>query len=573
MIIDANELGDAPALPLYDACIVGSGFAGLAVADELSRHGVRLCVLESGRLERTAHADRLKAVLSEGDIEIKAESRERMVGGTSATWDGLSAPLDPIDLERRPWLPLSGWPIEYAELARYYARAAERFGFPDPGLFGADHFAPLKAEGDRRFAWRRLAERLMLAPTRPPRLARRFRALLESAHLDVYTDASVVELTANAARSAVEACEIRTRGLKVHRVRARVFVLAAGGIENARLLLNSTGLCPAGLGNDHDQVGRYFMNHPKNAWGTVELEGELRHLPAYFGCLYRGHAGYLALRLDDATQRSLDVLNSCVRFEPLYPWSDREAVQLLINALKARRWLWERLQAAKGDAAALRAYAETGDDPEIKIAGAVPSPPALLAAIARDPWPVAQYLGCRILDRYIRPRVRAIRIRNFMEMQPHPENRVRLAPARDPYGKPLALVCHSVTPLDRRSLVALHGVLAEEVRAAGLGRLVSDLAETDPWPITTDASHHLGATRMGTDPRTSVVDPDARLHSVPNVYVAGGSVFPTGGSANPTYTIVALAIRLADHLARVLAPRPAPALSPEPSAGAPTRPR
>lgn len=564
MIIDANELGDAAPLGPYDVCVVGSGFAGLVVAHELSRHGLRLCVLESGERQRTAHAAALKAVVSEGEIAIKPDSRERVLGGTSATWDGLSAPLDPIDLAPRPWVPRSGWPLADAELERYYAAAAARYGFPDPALFRDNVLAPVKAAGDRQPAWRHLCERPMLAPTRPPRLAQRFRAFLEGPTVDVYTDASVVELLADRARGVVTAAEIRTRGRRVHRVPARVFVLAAGGIENPRLLLLSTQLCPAGLGNEHDQVGRCFMNHPKNPAGLVAPLGALRHLPAYFGCLYRGWAGYLALRLDDATQARLEVLNSCVRLEPLYPWSDRRAVQLLLSYLKAHRRLWERLQAVRGDAA-LRDYAETGDDPAVKIEGPVPSAAALLAAVAREPGPVAHYLVCRLLDRLVRPRVRAIRIRNFMEMAPDPDNRVLLAEACDAYGKPRALVRHSTTPLDRRSLVALHQVLAEELAAAGLGRLVSSLSTTDPWPITADASHHLGATRMGTDPRTSVVTPECRLHTVPNVYVAGGSVFPTGGSANPTYTIVALAIRLAEHLARTLAPRPAPALATRPS--------
>jgi choline dehydrogenase-like flavoprotein len=556
MIIDANELDEAAPLPTYDVCVVGSGPAGLAVACELHRHGLRVSVLESGRLRRTGHADALKKVWCEGGIPVKESSRERVVGGASSTWDGLSAPLEPIDVGPRPWVGLPGWPLDYAELRRYYARAAADYGFPEPDLYREEHFAPLRAEGDWRFAWRRITERIILAPTRPPRFGKILRPRFEAPGLDLYTDASVIELRANPSRTAVEACEVRTRGMKALRVRASAFVLAAGGIENARLLLNSTDLCPDGLGNEHGQVGRGFMNHPKNPAGLVEPSAGVAHLPAYFGCLYRGMAGYLALRLDDATQARLGVLDACVRLEPLYAWSDTAGVQLLINYVKSRRWLWERLQGLKGEAAALRDYAETGDDPDVKLVGRVPSLPGLLAAVLREPRPVWRYLFHRVLDRRTRPRVRAIRIRNFMEMEPHPENRVLLAPERDRYGKPLALVRHSTTPLDRRSLLELHRVLAEELQAGGFGRLVSGLTDADPWPINADASHHLGSTRMGTDPRTSVVDADCRLHAVPNLYVAGGSVFPTSGYANPTYTIVALAIRLADHLARTLARGP-----------------
>jgi choline dehydrogenase-like flavoprotein len=108
---------------------------------------------------------------------------------------------------------------------------------------------------------------------------------------------------------------------------------------------------------------------------------------------------------------------------------------------------------------------------------------------------------------------------------------------------------HRCGELDRRSLVALHRCLADEIADAGWGRLQPDLTEQlMPWPIHSDASHHMGATRMGADPSTSVVDADLQVHTVAGVYVVGGSVFPTSGCVNPTYTIVALALKLGDHL-------------------------
>jgi choline dehydrogenase-like flavoprotein len=171
MIIDANELSDPSAQPSYDVCVVGSGPAGLTVAHELSRRRLRVCVLESGQARRTEHADSLKTAWSEGGIVLDPHSRERVLGGTSSTWDGLSVPLDPIDVAPRPWVGLGGWPLSYAELLRYYAAAAERYGFPHPDLFTGEHVAALKAEGDHQFAWRRITERVLLAPTRPQRFA------------------------------------------------------------------------------------------------------------------------------------------------------------------------------------------------------------------------------------------------------------------------------------------------------------------------------------------------------------------------------------------------------------------
>ena len=135
-----------------------------------------------------------------------------------------------------------------------------------------------------------------------------------------------------------------------------------------------------------------------------------------------------------------------------------------------------------------------------------------------------------------------------MEMEPRAENRVTLSSTKDAYGEPLPHVHHECSELDRRSLIELHRVLGQEVAALGFGNLESNLADEQRWPIDHDASHHMGTTRMGSDPKSSVVDPDCKVHGVENLYMAGASVFPTSGCANPTLTIVALAIRLAGHL-------------------------
>ena len=160
---------------------------------------------------------------------------------------------------------------------------------------------------------------------------------------------------------------------------------------------------------------------------------------------------------------------------------------------------------------------------------------------------VLNYLYHRLVKK-TGPDIKTIRLRNFMEMEPDPENRVLLGEEKDACGQPVPVVRHRCSELDRRSLVALHETLVDEVARNDLGQLISRLHEEDPWPIDLDASHHMGTTRMGDDPRNSVVNSDCRLHAIDNVYLAGGSVFPTSGCANPTFTMVALSIRLAEHL-------------------------
>lgn len=553
----------------FDVVVVGTGPAGGAFVNELAGRGLSIGVLESGRRAPSAHADRLRAVASEG-LFIKEYSRERVLGGTSTTWAGLSSPLDAIDLAARSWIGGAGWPFAAKDLEPYYRRAAARFRFPAPedfatGPAATQGFGALRAGGDLVPDFAGLEEKVFLARTEPQNFGREFTAVYERDDVHLILDATVTRLHASADRAAVDALTARSSGGQQVRVAAKVFVLATGGIENARLLLAADEFGERGVGNEHDQVGRCFMNHPKNYGGIVELSRSVESVPYLFGCMYRGFAGYAGLRLPESVQRERELLNSYVRFEPLFGWSDSHGVESLVLLAKRTKFLvnhWRRRGEATGEAVDLRDYSETGDDSDLQnerkdALGWL----GLGLNVVKDARRVAWYAKYRVLDKK-RPKITRVRLRNFMEMEPAPDNRVVLDERRDVFGTPLPLVRSRCTALDQRSLVALHDQLSRDLTASGIGRLVTDIAPTDDvdaWPIDRDASHHLGTTRMGTDPRTSVVDPDGRVHGSTNLHVAGGSLFPTSGCANPTYTIVALSIRLADRVAATLGARAAPA--------------
>jgi choline dehydrogenase-like flavoprotein len=550
-VSDSSDDPESAGLPRYDLCIVGSGPAGITLANELRGSGLRVCVLESGLQRPTRRGDELRRVVSEG-IHIKDWSRERVLGGASTTWAGLSSPLDALDFESRPWLSRSGWPIDRAELERDYSAAAERYRFPVLTAFGPEGFARLKEEGIKQPLWRMIDEKVFLAAGEPQDFGREWTRLFEEPDFDLYLDATLLELEAASEGARIRCGRVRSRSGRELRLRAQAFVLAGGGIENARLLLLSRGLCSAGLGNEHDQVGRCLMNHPKNYHGVLEFDPPVEGLPYYFGCLWQGFAGYAGLRLDPSLQRDSELLNSYVRLEPLFPWTDDAGVEALVTLVKNSRGLfarWKRRHAE--ELVELRDYSETGDDSERQNARRGPLAAAgdALTTLLHAPK-VAHYAYYRLSR--AKPRIHRARVRNFMEMEPHPDNRVTLAEERDVNGQPLPRVTHACTALDRRSLISLHEILAMEVERTGFGRLVSELDDEPPWPIDQDASHHMGTTRMGRDPATSVVDLHSRLHTVGNVWIAGASVFPTSGCANPTFTLVALAIRLARRLRTVL---------------------
>ncbi len=552
MIRDLDERG-IDGFPLYDVCVVGSGPAGITLAAELVDSGLSVCVLESGRLRPDKHGDTLRKVVSHG-ITIKDYSRERVLGGASSTWAGLSSPLDEIDLAPRDFLRHSGWPLQRADLLPYYARAATRYRFAPLALFEPDGFGLLKARGDAQFTWDDVDEKIFLAASEPQHFGREHQAIFDGGTLDLYLDATLLRLECAgeaSGQATVRAGIVRSRSGAERRLQARVFVLATGGIENARILLNSTDHCAAGLGNGHDQVGRYLMNHPKNYHGVVTLTRPLRDVPYLFGCLYQGYAGYAGLHLSESLQRQHGLLNSYVRFEPLFPWSGNQGVEALVFLVKRSESLfrgWK--QRREGKLVTLRDYSETGDDSDLqnerkgvldwfKLGGLI-----LINLV-----PVTRYAWARLREGRA-PAIHKVRLRNFMEMEPDPDNRVTLCDELDPHGQRVPRVAHQTTALDRRSLCELHRVLTTEMERNGFGTLSSDIERVEPWPIDMDASHHMGTTRMGVDPATSVVTPHGRVHDVTNLYAAGASVFPTSGCANPTLTLVALAIRMAEHLRR-----------------------
>lgn len=549
MIADLDARGSQE-LPRYDLCIIGTGPAGATLVRELAGSGLKIAVLESGLAKVTPRGDRLRATVSQG-IHIKEYSRERVLGGASTTWAGLASPLDAVDLAPRAHVPDSGWPIPLSELMGYYAEA-ERYRFPSLDTFGETGFMTLRAKGDLQPEWRDIEEKVFLAADQPQNFGREWREALEGPDVDLWLDATVMSLERGEDPASVERVLVRTRSGNQVYVHARAFVLACGGIENARLLLLSD------LGNERDQVGRRLMNHPKSYHGLLHLARPVEDLPYYFGCLRKGFAGYAGLRVRTDLQQERGLLNSYVRLEPIFPWTDCAGVEALVTFVKrsaAFLTFWKKRQ--QDEVIALRDYSETGDDSDVQNARRGLLGWLALAGVVLIHGPrVAQYLFFRLSKR--KPKISVARVRNFMEMAPDPSNRVTLSDERDVDGKPLARVVHQSGELDRRSMLAVHAALKAECEAAGLGRLESDLEQADPWPIGQDASHHMGTTRMGLDPASSVVDPDLRLHATPNLYLAGASVFPTCGCANPTYTIIALSIRMARHLRAELVGAPSP---------------
>ena len=340
----------------------------------------------------------------------------------------------------------------------------------------------------------------------------------------VATHATVVEVEASGEPTQVQRLVVAAEPGRRFSVTARIFVLAAGGIENPRLLLASRQHQPAGLGNGHDLVGRFFMEHLSAGIGLMRPTNQAAM--ARFG-LYELHPehGALAeayLRLSAQVLRSRQLLNAAFFLLPRSETFASEGVRSfkVLRATAVRKpWAGSGVRHLRNLGADVRPVAAT-----------------VLGKVSRSPAaPTVLVVGTQA------------------EQAPDPASRITLDHRRDRFGVQRALLDWQVSEFDVRSIRSSEDVLDRELQAAGLGHIERKLGDEEPPGLFAGGNHHMGTTRMHVDPREGVVDADGRVHGIRNLYIAGSSVFPTGGFANPTFTIVALAIRLGDHLKSRLA--------------------
>jgi choline dehydrogenase-like flavoprotein len=518
MILDSNEL-DADTELQADLCIVGAGAAGITIAREFVGARAKIIVLESGAANFEQETQALYAGRNVGRPYDLVATRLRFFGGTTNHWEGVCAPLSEIDFEVRPWVPASGWPITRSDLIPFYKRAQSvvKLG---PFLYDDDVWGYLKRNGlsiDRgkiRYNFRQMREF-------PIRFGEEYGDELRKApNIRVFLHANVVNIQLDSSGRRVEYVDVRSLRGKSGRVSARYFVLACGGIENARILLVSNSVETPGVGNRHDLVGRYFQEHPQFVLGTVFPTNEERFRTSFQQGFANGIRFLQHLVLSPAAQRQNSVLDSLIfPNEIVKPDTGMAAAREIMADLRSKREI---------------------EDLDKKI------------------WQILRDLDDVVINTYRRfvldegtlPPLARIELKVESEQAPNPESRVTLLPEKDALGLNRTRLNWLLTDIERRTAVVLAKTVAAEFGRLGLARvkLNPEMLQTSGSPPGGFGFHQMGTTRMANDPTKGVVDRNCLVHGLGNLYIAGSSIFPTGGSVNPTLTIVALALRLSDHL-------------------------
>jgi len=546
-IVDARSVPENETLET-DVCIVGTGVAGIALARELMGQEFRVCLLESGDLKFNQDTQSLCVGESIGHPYFPLhEARARFFGGSANFWDidigenriGVRLrPLDPIDFEERDWVPYSGWPFNKSALEPFYDRA-QTICQIEPSTYDVkDWEEPEKA------------------PRLPFRPGSVETVIFKFGRRDLFTRDYAYEVThraeniltflfANAIgietdEAARRVTRLRVACLEGNRfdVTAKLFILAAGGIETPRLLLLSNRIQNVGLGNQHDLVGRFFMEH-LHFWSGFYIPSK----PSVYESagLYKSIRGVKQvpivgkLALTEGELRRHRLLNQNFQLFPrrisysrLYPDIRSEGV----IALQAVRSALRSGRIPSGLMTHLGNVVRGIDDIALNGLGRIRR--KVHAMMANS------------------DRIQAFRLAHMAEQIPNPESRVTLSADRDCLGLNRVQLNWQLSPIDILSTVRTQQILDAELRRAGLGRLWIEMRDATPPPGLHGGYHHMGTTRMHVNPHHGVVDENCRVHGISNLFIAGPSVFPTGGYANPTLTTVALAVRLADHVKRCM---------------------
>lgn len=516
-----------------DICIIGAGAAGITLARELIGQPYQVCLLESGGLGFDEQTQSLYAGenIGESYFPLK-ESRARYFGGSTNLWAGWSRPLDEIDFEYRSWMPYSGWPFTKAELVPYYERAQ-----------AACHLGPFKYDLEswkdglaqlQRQQLPQLPDQLttyiwQLVPPTHVRFGEAYRAELEQAeNITTYLHANVVEIETNDTAQAVTRLRVASADGKKFSVVAKVFILAVGGIENPRLLLASNQVQNTGLGNQYDLVGRFFMEHPYLLSGKLKLSRPDAFAYAQKNCTVGETLIGTAVSLSKEVQEREQILNFSARLLPMQEeWVDA------LKRLKSKN-RQKKKHKAFPTAHAGRKYRKSQ----------VPAIEDLVKVIAN-----LDRLAAKAYTKLLNKPSNLCDTHLIGEQAPNPDSRVTLSRDRDRLGLNRAQLDWRLSPIDKYTIQRSQQLIAREFERSGLGKMQIELGDDDTaWQALGGSYHHIGTTRMSCNPREGVVNEHCQVHGISNLYVAGSSVFPTGGLSNPTLTIVALAIRLADRI-------------------------
>jgi choline dehydrogenase-like flavoprotein len=502
--IDARTL-PANTVLTPDLAIIGGGPAGISLALALADTKLNILLLESGGMNFDSTNQKMYSGAENGVRYAALDAgRLRFLGGGTNHWGGWCRPMDEIDFEAQPGIPHTGWPFSRNAIEPYYTHAQSLveagpwiYDHSGDAMTGAKGPVLPLGKGGLYTSWFQFSK--MRGDVLPTQFGHRYADDLKHAsHVTPLLHANVtsVRLAPDAKRvDRLDVATLNTSGGagKHFTVKPRFTVLACGGMENVRLLLASNDVMTDGIGNQNDLVGRFFADNP--------VPRDVATLVSFSGALAPFYGNSLVLN-DGAILRAT--------FAPTAGFRRDHNVAGSLSTVE---------QSVELD--------ETGKAAVVTAALAL----GVNATSAR-----AYSLGCG------------------MELAPDPDRRLTLTGEKDALGLPRLKLHMTIADSDFARFRVTLVELGRQLLASKTGLLRINCSHRDEWLKNMEwGHHHLGTTRMSSDPKQGVVDANSQVHGIGNLYIAGSSVFPSYSASNPTLNLVALTLRLADHLKKVVA--------------------
>jgi len=510
MYFDAREL-DNNSLIEGDICIIGAGAAGISIALDWINTNYKVILLEGGGFEYDKKIQNLyKGKINGPKCLPLMSSRSHLFGGTTNIWGGHCSPFDEMDFEKRNWVDNSGWPIKKKDLNPYYEKATKILELQTDDysinywLKNNPSYTKLQINNDI------ITEKIwQYSP--PTRFNDKYKdVIIDAKNIYLYTYANVTNISANENISSIKEVTLKNHTGKTHKVKAKYFILACGAIQNARLLLNSKKQINNGIGNENDNVGRYFMEHVHVNAAELWLNNTF---PMSFYLLNWGITkGRAELAITANEQQKHRILNGTAKIDFLK--NDR-----------SRKSFFDMY---------------SNEDP--KKNGYI------MSYSEKINKKIQLFKASRVenIDR-------AYGLNVKIEQVPNPDSRVFLDNEKDVLDMQKANLRWEITSFEKRSIKKMVELIGREVGVSDIGRikLMESLHDgnNQNWIENRyPGCHHMGTTRMSNNPKNGVVDLNCKIHSLNNLFVAGSSCFTTSGSANPTLTLIALSLRLSNYV-------------------------
>ena len=513
MFKDLNDLSINTILSC-DICIVGSGPAGISVAKKLLESNSKVILLESGGLNPSfAHNELNKGVNSGSRFLSLDASRMRCFGGASRIWAGVCAPFNKEDFEQKPYVPLSGWPIQKEDLDQYYKEAANMLGI-SYDLFDHNQSINYSFSG---LSFPRLGGKNSFLSTTVRQTSdlnnrnfgEKYKKLFsDSNNVDVLFHSTVSKLNVSKNGKKIISIEAQDLTSKKCTIDAKKYVLAAGALENPRLLLHANDLFKNGIGNESGFVGSCFMSHPGIS-GVADIYKTSEGV-----CIKEG--SYSNDLIYQFASSSSEQFNS----------------QILNHGFD------------------LKPYADLANFSTYKT-GRIKTEYKKLLENFNFIQSVEKTL-CRFSGEYAS---NLWELGVALEQEPTHRNHLTLNSSKqDFFGVPLIdMFWDEISDREKMTVNRSVKLLARELGKKNSGRVkfTEDFLSGKAFEQEDSVNHHIGTTRMSESIDKGVVDKNCKVFSISNLFLAGSSVFPTSSIVNPTYTIIALGLRLGDHLKKI----------------------